>query len=174
MTVAEAIKSFAEDLRQKSTIQPGDHLGVETSALLLFQAYFSPDADLIEITASRIRDFAARWYVEEASTLIFEDQQGEQVEDSALNLRIDKARSHQAADIPDPAELLNELASFFTWMEQRSGPGEAARCLSIVNELRATLSRALEINLSLSTSIRETQGAFNFPEFLTSFEEGGE
>jgi hypothetical protein len=173
MTIAEAIKSFAEDLRQKSTVQPGDHRGAEIPALLLLEAYFSPNADLNEITASRIRDFAARWYLEEASTLNIAGQEGEQVDKSALKVRIDRARSHQAADIPDPAELLNEVASFLTWTNQRMVSGEPSRCLSIVNELRTTLPRALEINRSLSRYLRETQSAFNFPEFLTSFEEGG-
>jgi hypothetical protein len=173
MTIAEAIKSFAEDLRQKSTVQPGDHRGAEIPALLLLEAYFCPNADLNEITASRIRDFAARWYLEEASTLNIAGQEGEQVDKSALKVRIDRARSHQAADIPDPAELLNEVASFLTWTNQRMVSGEPSRCLSIVNELRTTLPRALEINRSLSRYLRETQSAFNFPEFLTSFEEGG-
>ena len=42
-----------------------------------------------------------------------------------------------------------------------------------MDEMQQTLPRALEITEALSKWLAERGGAFSFPEYLTSFEEGG-
>jgi hypothetical protein len=171
MTVAEAIKRFTESHSLNSTVQPADYRHAINPTLLLLERYSSPEAELSEITPLRLRDFVARWYVEEASSLRIIGT--EKVEDSGEDDRIGTGYSRQTRILPEPIELLADLGRFFNWMHIQIGTGDANRCLSVLNELRETLPQALEINYSLSTLFQEKHSAFSFPEFLTSFEEGG-
>jgi hypothetical protein len=45
--------------------------------------------------------------------------------------------------------------------------------MQVLTELSETLPRAIEVTLLLSNWVRHRRSAFTFPEFLTSFEEGG-
>jgi hypothetical protein len=172
MTIAEAIETFSETSRQKSTVA-SNHSPANNRTLVLVARYFSAEADLKEITPSRVRDFVARWYVEEASALKTGSEAGD-VEDPAAKDNKRTMCSHQTLNLPSPVEFLNELAALFKWMDVQMGGGEAAGCLAILTELSETLPRAIEINHSLTkASFQECRSAFNFPEFLTSFEEGG-
>src|SRR5262249_1959133 len=126
-----------------------------------------------DITPLRVRDFVARWYVEEASALKADSETGDLGDNPAAKDHKRATYSRQPLNLPSPIEFLNELALFFKWMDVQTGVGEAAGCLAILNELRETLPRAIEINHALTESFRGRRSAFNFPEFLTSFEEGG-
>jgi len=75
--------------------------------------------------------------------------------------------------VPEPHVLVDSLAEFFKWIDQQSGGGLAAQCVPLLIELSRSLPHALEITNALTSALRERGGAFNFPEFLTSFEEGG-
>jgi hypothetical protein len=111
----------------------------------LLTACFSPDIRLDEITSARLRDFLARWYIETKDA------------DSTI----------------DPELLCDALAEFFNWAESAAYFSSAVDHIRILAELRQSLPRALEISASLSERLAERGGAFGFPEFLTSFEEGG-
>ena len=58
-------------------------------------------------------------------------------------------------------------------LTSRLGGDQAKRISPVLNELRRSLPRALEITNTLTNALRGRGGAFAFPEFLTSFEEGG-
>ena len=171
MTIAQALQRFTESHRLNSNVQPADYHHALSPALLLVERYFSHEANLSEITPVRLRDFVARWYVEEASSSnrIGVAEVGDSGEDAEIGARY----SRTTGILPEPAELLGELGLFLNWMHIQIGTDDATRCLSILNELRETLPHALEINHSLSKSCREMQSAVTFPEFLTSFEDGG-
>src|SRR5262245_60514087 len=170
MTIAQALQRFTESHRPNLNAQPADYRRALSPALLLLERYFS-EANLSEITPVRLRDFVARWYVEEASSLnrIGAAEAGDSCEDVEIGTRY----SRTTRILPEPVELLGELGRFLNWMHIQIGNDDSTRCLSILNELRETLPHALEINHSLSKSFREMQSAFTFPEFLTSFEDGG-
>jgi hypothetical protein len=96
-----------------------------------------------------LRDFLARWYVERASA---------------------PSSGRQA---PSPQALLDSIAEFLNWADEQCRIRVASECAAALSELRADLPRALEINCALSSHLGERGGAFGFPEFLTSFDEGG-
>ncbi|HKA20585.1 MAG TPA: hypothetical protein VKN18_20035 [Blastocatellia bacterium] len=171
MTIAEATQRFTESHRLTSTVQPTDHLQVISPTLLLLERYFSHEADLSEITPVRLRDLVARWYVEEASTSRMIG--AAKVEGSGENDGSGTGYSRPIRILPEPVELLDELERFLKWMDMQTSFGDTTCCLSILTELRETLPQALEINHSLSTLFKKRHSAFSFPEFLTSFEEGG-
>ncbi|HKS40079.1 MAG TPA: hypothetical protein VJX74_05650 [Blastocatellia bacterium] len=136
MTLREAIARFLEHSEESVKDAP--------QSFALLTACFSPDTALDEITPANLRDFLARWYIEQASPT-------------------------SEADHAIEAQLLcDALAEFFRWAE--SGAEEH---LHILAELRQSLLHALEISASLSQMLAERGGAFGFPEFLTSFEAGG-
>ena len=122
----------------------GESVKDAPQSFALLTACFSPDITLDEITPTNLRGFLARWYIEQVSSTSEEDRTIE------------------------PQLLCDALAEFFSWAE--SGAEEHLRILA---ELRQSLPRALEISASLSQILAERGGAFGFPEFLTSFEEGG-
>lgn len=136
MTLREAIARFLE--------HSGESVKDAPQSFALLTACFSPDTALDEITPVNLRDFLARWYIEQASP------------------------SSEADHAIESQLLCDALAEFFRWTE--SGAEEYLRILA---ELRQSLPRALEISASLSQMLAERGGAFGFPEFLTSFEEGG-
>jgi len=68
---------------------------------------------------------------------------------------------------------LDSLAEFFTWADQQAGADQATQYSPMLIELSRSLPRALEIANALTSALRQRGGAFNFPEFLTSFEQGG-
>ncbi|HKY03548.1 MAG TPA: hypothetical protein VJQ56_01595, partial [Blastocatellia bacterium] len=74
---------------------------------------------------------------------------------------------------PAPVNLLDSLRSFCNWAATAAPGVEFAPQLEIISELARTLPRASEINDALSLWSSERRGTVRFPEFLTSFEEGG-
>jgi hypothetical protein len=143
MMLREAIAGFLERSGQKER-----SVTESLQSFALLTACFSPDLTLDEITPAGLRDFLARWYIEEASSTSIPTPAGGAIE-------------------PEP--LCDSLTEFFKW----AGFRDADEHLRIIAEMRRSLPRALEISASLSQRLSERGGAFAFPEFLTSFEEGG-
>ncbi len=117
----------------------------------LFDEYLRA-ADLIstdQLTVSTLRDFLARWYVEAASAPI------------------------AGRKVPPPQALLGSIAEFLKWADEQGRIRIASECAAVLSELQESLPRALEINSALSRHLGSHGGAFGFPEFLTSFDEGG-
>jgi hypothetical protein len=113
------------------------------------QAYFSELglSCLAEFTPERVRDFAGRYHVDQS-----------------------KATARFRSD--EVTRFLACLSKFVL----SAGELEDARRIEfegVINELRSTLPRALRISSALSSHISERGGPFGFPEFLTSFEDGG-
>lgn len=73
---------------------------------------------------------------------------------------------------PAPPELLNSLRVFLSWVDTHTPVAIEEGCRSVIAELEQTLPRAMEIARVLASELK-ARGAFGFPEFLTSFEEGG-
>jgi hypothetical protein len=65
------------------------------------------------------------------------------------------------------------MAEFLKWVDRQAGIDLAVQSLPILIELKRSLPCALEITAALSSWLQERGGAFSFPEFLTSFEDGG-
>lgn len=179
MTLAETSASFLAFIRQNESGFSQPRSTVHENALWLLTAYFSPNIPFSEITPARLRDFVARWYVEKASAEKQPDEASARVN---LHSAATQARggsqdlNTQAMEpnvILQPGGLLDSLARFFRWVDQQTESNLAERSSPILQELSHTLPRALEITDMLSSWLRERGGAFNFPEFLTSFEEGG-
>jgi len=120
-----------------------------SAALQLLSSYFSSDANLSEITPAKLRDFLAHWYVE----------------------RMFGSGSITSEDANTARQSIDSLAEFFRSIKRHAANPDDS--LAVLNELRVTAPRALEIAGDLLSCIGRQRGAFNFPEFLTSFEEGG-
>jgi hypothetical protein len=158
MTLAENSASFLTYIRKNESASPQSPSRAHESALLLLAVYFSSDIALNEITPASLRDFLGRWYVEKVCS----------------SRRYDIGSDRAESDIvPGPRELLDALAQFFKWVDEHAGTDLAERSSPVLLELTRSLPRAIEIGDVLSTWLRERGGAFGFPEFLTSFEEGG-
>ncbi|HSE38485.1 MAG TPA: hypothetical protein VLG74_14365, partial [Blastocatellia bacterium] len=65
------------------------------------------------------------------------------------------------------------IDEFVGWVDQQTDAHQAPAFSAMLNELRRSLPRALAITDALTAALRARGGAFTFPEFLTSFEEGG-
>jgi hypothetical protein len=158
MMLAEISASFLTFIRKNESSSLRSRSRTHEPALLLLAEYFSTNIALSEITPASLRDFLGRWYVEKACS----------------SRRYDVGSDAPECDIvPGPRELLDALAQFFKWADQQAGTDLAERSSPVLLELIRSLPRAMEIGDVLSSWIRERGGAFGFPEFLTSFEEGG-
>jgi hypothetical protein len=151
MTLGEATSKFlgrAAQVEASAESSRESHLRPQTLAqsLELLTSYFSDSRPLEDVTPERLRDFLARWYVEKCQT------------------------SHA----PGPGALVASLADFFRWADEYSGARLARECLPILVELEQSIPGAIRLAEGLSKEIRERGGAFTFPEFLTSFDEGGQ
>lgn len=113
----------------------------------LLIAFFKDECELDEITPSALRDFLARYYIEQASA--------------------------KASEIPAPNEMLRSVKKFFSWASVHSASKFADERMKVIAELENSLPRTLEIFITLSSHLAGRGGAFAFPEYLTSFEEGG-
>jgi hypothetical protein len=150
MTLAEAVSKF---IQRAGQVEPSADGSLESSSqaqtlvqsLELLTAYFSRTDTLADITPERLRDFLARWYVEKAGP-----------------------------SVPGPKVLLDSLAHFFRWADQYTETRIADECLPVVGELEHSIPRALQVAERLSNELAGRGGAFSFPEFLTSFAEGGQ
>jgi hypothetical protein len=162
MTLAEAITRFLDQARQKdSTVRSHKTNANHQDALLLLAGYLSKDAGLTGLTPSSMRDFLSRWYVEKAAGAF-------------ANRTFSEDSNGRLNDLtPKPIDLLDSIEEFVEWADRQTGANKAGELLPVVNESRLSLPRALAITSALTTALRARGGAFTFPEFLTSFEEGG-
>jgi hypothetical protein len=166
MRLAEAIAGFLDSLTQKSsTLAQTPQAHAYEQATRLLTEYFPPNFQLNEMTEARLRDFLARWYLERVCTSTMKST--ESVAPSVSSIR------EEPCQLPAPQQLLTSMSDFLLWADNHFAHELTARCSQTLTELGETLPRAIEITRLLSKSIRERRGAFGFPEFLTSFEEGG-
>jgi hypothetical protein len=155
MTLAEAIAQWLEAMARDDSVSQEC---AESRALSLawLATYSGKSLLLDELTPVRLRDFLARWLIENAGI-----------------------PAHRASDrsLPDElletASLMDSLAAFIDWAARNNAFAAAGDCLAVIAELRDRLPRALAISDRLSEHLVRRGGAFGFPEFLTSFEAGG-
>jgi hypothetical protein len=167
MTVEEAIASFlAQAGKRPETGDPVSDDGDMPASLALLAAFLSAKKihDLIEITPRVLRDFVARWYVEEATLA---SQSGNRLHASS------EVSNPAPAFLPEPLRLIGTLDAFCGWIDGHDTTGTPEKLRDIISELGSTMPRAVEIGRALSLHVIERGGAFAFPEFLSSFEEGG-
>lgn len=158
MTLAETSASFLAFMRDNESSSLQSRPRANEKALLLLTEYFSSNIALSDIAPARFRDFLGRWYVERAC---------------ASRRCVVESDTAEPDVVPDPPELLDALAQLFKWMDQQGGSNLTERLTPVLLEVTRSLPRAIEITEVLSSWLRERGGAFGFPEFLTSFEEGG-
>ncbi|HKG21080.1 MAG TPA: hypothetical protein VKC34_04210 [Blastocatellia bacterium] len=168
MTAEGAIASFLAQAgaRPKAGDPVSAHVDMAASLGLLV-AFLSGKKirDLAEITPRVLRDFIARWYVEEAT---FPSQTRYQLHASS------ELSGPCSALLPEPLELMRVLDIFWDWIDRHDSTGTPGILREVVSELGSTMPRAVEIGRALSLHVIERGGAFAFPEFLSSFEEGGQ
>lgn len=166
MKLAEATAGFLDSIRQTpATVTPQLQPDTWEQTAQLLTSYFSADSLLTAMNAESLHDFLARWYLEKACT---SDMNTSKSTESFIT--VDLPHSDH---LPAPKQLLASMTGFLAWVEENTGEELTARCSSTLTELGETLPQAIEITRLLSSWIQERRGAFTFPEFLTSFEEGG-
>ncbi|GEM_PF-1004110 len=159
---------------------------IETS-LNLLTAYFS-DVDFADIATAQLRDFLARWYVEEA-TANFTSLYGRPSVVAPAHNNAERGgqgrppvqasenqsdfENNDSRILPDAKTFLAALGAFFQWTKQNTNNEESPDHLTILDELQETLPHAITLGVALSQAVTNRGGAFLFPEFLTSFEAGG-
>lgn len=74
---------------------------------------------------------------------------------------------------PNPVEVLDVLERLVIELASRQNRFDKDECLATISELRRTLPRVVELTRLLTQDISKRGGPFGFPEFLTTFEEGG-
>lgn len=148
MTLAEAGAEFLEQVKLSESSPASLHPSIHKQAFETLTAGFSARSDVREVSATKLRGRLSRSYVE-------------------------KAFASGSYDPDDAAMLIDSLAKFFDWLGQRDLIDSTSDVLRVLAELRKTLPRSLEITRELSSLLKAHRGAFNFPEFLTSFEQGG-
>ncbi len=145
MTLVEAIDGFSRETRRVSS--PGA-ASAHADSIELLQDYL-PARTGGALTCSlpaMLRDFLSRWYIEATAS----------------------------KQLPLPHTILESLAGFLSWLDARDHTTLEAECSPLLHELSVTLPHALEITAALSKHLAERGGAFSFPEFLTTFAEGGQ
>ena len=168
MTIAEAIAAFRARAGGQTEARERDSERDDLSAPLYLLADFLSHkriTDLNGITPPVLRDFISRWYVEEAT---LPSQAGELLYASS------EISGPVSGKLPEPRELTSALEAFFEWALAHAEAGPPSDLLGVVSELESTMPRAVEIGKALSAHVAGRGGAFAFPEFLTSFEEGGQ
>ncbi len=142
MTLAEASAQWLEAMARDDSVSQecAESRALSLSVLLM---YAGSELSLDEITPARLRDFLARWVVENAT------------------------RVSPPASV---GELIDSLAAFIAWAAS-IGFTTTSECREVIAELRDRVPRAMLVGSRLSEHL--TGGAFGFSEFLTSFEEGG-
>src|SRR5262249_30130751 len=168
MTLPEAIAAFIERARQEQVNagQPDrcdNH--IRAAELLTIYAAGTRIQALTDLTPALLRDFLARRYIEEIGPLIHRQPRAVS---PLLSPQLDSK-----PDIPQPLALIDGLTAFFGWSDNAAGTEFLNKLSPILTEMERTLPRALEITGALTKWVASGRGAFNFPEFLASFEEGG-
>lgn len=138
---------------------------IYTSSLELLASQL-PNTELDDLTPTKLHDFLARWYVEEASAETL--RAGDTSPDENLKATGGSAR------LPDAASLIRSLTDFFRWAESFVDTPINQQRSQVLDDLSESLPRAVEISVALSRYVAERGGAVAFPEFLTSFEAGGQ
>jgi hypothetical protein len=151
MTIAEAVSSFIRFANERAPVVRGSHDSASQAHLLAESLeplikYFSRTDRLEDLTPERLRDFLARYCIGEAS----------------------------AGTAPRLQILFDSISQFLMWTARYSQSMNCTECLAVIRELEQSIPRALQITEMLSKHIAERGGAFTFPEFLTSFEGGGQ
>jgi hypothetical protein len=127
-----------------------------------------------DLTPSRLRDFLSRSYLEKACGSGLRNSKAVEHRSRSTPTGIGGDPGAEPVDqVPEPFDLLDSIEGFFKWVGLQGGAREAGEIMPILLELRESLPRALAITTALSNALKERGGAFHFPEFLTSFEEGG-
>lgn len=157
MMLFEAIRDFI-DYRAVTAERPPKS-NTHAPALELLKVYFARDVALDYLTPARLRDFLARWYIAEASCPT-----------SSHRAMTEQSQSQQRVS---PEALIEAMAQFIAWAGERTGSELAEACIAVTSELEQSLPRAMKITAALSLHLAEGGGPVGFPEFLTSFEEGG-
>ena len=161
MTLAEITARFLAEQRQSiSAVESHSEHETDERVMSLLTGHFSGNASLDVVSAGTLRDFLARSYVEKACVAKF----------GSGNDGFDKLK--QAA-LPEPEAVVDSLAGLFEWIRQQEGIDLVQQTSSMLAGLRESIPRALAIAGSLWSWLRNRRGAFSFPEFLTTFEEGG-
>jgi len=133
---------------ERFRVHDAENRSSHETSLALLKNYFASDTRLADISAPAMRDFLSRWYVQTACSSNLDDS------------------------VPDTHELLDSLTEFCVWADEQADI-LFEELSPLLIELRHRLPRAIEITGKLSRWLRQSGGAFSFPEFLTSFEEGG-
>ena len=110
------------------------------------------DPDIEQLTPALLRDFLARWYVEEASG----------------------CQPSTLPALPAAEALIAALKDFFRWSERISDAALNRVRLQVLDSLTETVPRAIAISVALAAESARRGGAVSFPEFLTTFAEGGQ
>jgi hypothetical protein len=165
MNLAQAKAAFLEERQQQI------ELSASVASLEIFCSHFASVA-ITDITPKKLRQFLSVWYLEEVIT--------------------HSTSSNQTGNFPNAQTMIACLTDFFTWVDETeadnfqtkplsqevtpesSEEAIARERLTVLQNLQDTLPRAIAITRSLSDSLANQGGAFTFPEFLTSFEEGGQ
>jgi hypothetical protein len=126
----------------------------QTLALTRFSEILPELANARAIKSDLFREVLSRRYVEEATL-------------HGLRDGVDETEELE------PGAFLDTLCSFFEWAHENRVFQLAANCLEVLTELRQSIPRAIKIGVTLSKEITARGDATIFPEFLTSFEQGG-
>jgi hypothetical protein len=162
MTLAEISARFlAEQKQSVSAVEAHSENETDKRVMSLLAAHFSGNASLDVLSAITLRDFLARSYVEKACVAKF----------GSGNAGFDNLKHVDA--LPEPEAVVDSLARLFEWIRQQEGIDLVQQTSSMLAGLRESIPRALAIAGSLCSWLRNRRGAFSFPEFLTTFEEGG-
>ena len=145
MTLVEAIDEFSRDTRRVALPDPGSP-HAESMDLLTDYLSSRADGELSCSIIALLRDFLSRWYLEATAS----------------------------RQVPLPSTILWSLSDFLRWCDARDQTSLEAECSPLFEELSITLPRSLEITAALSSHLAERGGAFSFPEFLTTFADGGQ
>src|ERR1044071_435370 len=149
MTLAEATSQFVEAPRDTSLSARSSQ-----AALRLLSGYFRKNTPITDLTLPGIREFLTRWYVDEAASPTNEVNPPHEL-------------------VPTPDELIDTLVQFFSWLDVKHGTDYSTRFSEILAKIRTSLPKAIRLTRVLAETFRQRKGAFSFPEFLTSFAEGG-
>ncbi len=160
MNVGDAKSRFLAFLQQsdKETTITAVFSKPAAQALELLACHFASHS-IDEITPARLRDFLARWYVEEASAKIVQQAYTDSPQ--------------QSVTLPPAQTLIETLSAFFKWYDESSAKNYAQKQRAVLSELQESLPQAIEISVALMKHLANRGGAIQFPEFLTSFEAGG-
>ena len=110
------------------------------------------DPEIEQLTPALLRDVLARWYVEEASAY----------------------QPSTRPPLPAAEALISTLKDFFRWSERYSDAALNGERLQVLDGLTETVPRAIAISVALAADSARRGGAISFPEFLTTFAEGGQ